>query len=221
MCRFLIAKFESPTNSGKILKEFSLMAKNSQAFDGDWQGDGWGVSWIDEIGSWQTRKSLLPIWEGEKLFASFPKTSFLAVHARSASFPDQKDIIEYNQPFVEEPYLFVFNGLLKKVALSSLPGRIGSQKIWFLLKKLLKRLEPKEALLKIKTVLLENTENIQALNIGLCDKGKIYSLCYFSKYPDYYQLRHFQNSDVKIVCAGELRGYGEFKPLIVNEVSEL
>ncbi len=221
MCRFLIAKFESPTNPGRILKEFSLMAKTSQAFDGDWQGDGWGVSWIDEIGNWQTRKSLLPIWEEKKLFIGFPKTSILAIHARSASFPDQKDIIDYNEPFVEEPYLFVFNGLLKKVALSSLPGKIGSQKIWFLLKKLLKRLEPKEALLKIKTVLLENAKDLQALNIGLCDKKKIYSLCSFSKYPDYYQLKYSQNSDVKIVCSGELKGYGKFKPLIINEVLEI
>lgn len=221
MCRFLIAKFESPAGPGKILKEFSLMAKNSQAFDGDWQGDGWGVSWTDGMGNWKTRKSLLPIWEEEKLFNSFPKTSFFAVHARSASFPNQKGSVEYNQPFVEEPYIFVFNGLLRRVTLSSLPGRIGSQKIWFLLKKMLKRLELKEALLKIKTVLLENAEDPQALNIGLCDKKKIYSLCYFSRHPDYYQLRHSQDSHSKIICSEPLSGNQSFVPQKSGEIVEL
>ncbi|PIQ70244.1 hypothetical protein COS55_01930 [Candidatus Shapirobacteria bacterium CG03_land_8_20_14_0_80_40_19] len=213
MCRFLLAKFENPTKPEELLKEFSSMAKKSKAYDGDWQGDGWGISWVDEKGLWQTRKSLLPVWEEGNTFESFPKTLILAAHARSASFPNQKGVIEYNQPFVDEPYVFVFNGLLKKVSLSSrIPGEIGSQKIWFLLRKLLKRLPPLEALKKVKNVLREGAVDLQALNIGLCDKKNLYLLNYYSQYPDYYRLYLLDHLGKKIICSEKLVGFDDFKP---------
>lgn len=218
MCRYLLAKFETPVFPQKILGSFSEMAQKSKVYDGDWQGDGWGISYLDEGGNWRTKKSLLPIWEEENTFESFPKTLMLAIHARSASFPDQKGVIDYNQPFIDEPYVFVFNGLLEKVSLSSqIPGEIGSQKIWFLLGKMLKRLTPLEALKKIKNVLLEGSFDLQALNIGLCDKKNLYSLCYFSKHPEYYRQFYLNTGGMKIICSEKLMGYGAFKPFLVGE----
>jgi len=222
MCRFLLAKFSEPTSPKIILEKFSSMAKKSKAHDGDWQGDGWGVSWLDTNNYWKTRKSLLPIWEEKSVFTDFPKTQSLAIHARSASFPDQKGIIEYNQPFVDEPYLFVFNGLLKGVSLSSQDlGKIGSQKIWFLLRKMLDRMTPSQALKKIKEILLKNSRNLQSLNIGLSDKKNIYSLCYFSKYREYYQLQYLNNPQVKIICSEKVEGYTEFRSLEPGKFIEL
>lgn len=217
MCRFLLAKFENPTKPGEFLQEFSLMAKKSQAYDGDWQGDGWGVSWVDENNRWQIKKSFLPIWEEGDTFDRFSPTSILAVHARSASFPDQKGVIDYNQPFINEPYVFVFNGLLRKVSLTGVPGKIGAQKIWFLLSKLLERLPPEKALQKIKDILLKNTDNLQALNIGLCNKDNFYGLNYFSQHPDYYQMYYLDSPSQKIICSEKLNKLGKFRPLVVNE----
>lgn len=221
MCRFLLVKFSEPTAPKVILEKFSSMAKKSKAYDGEWQGDGWGISRLDTNKHWKTRKSLLPVWEEESVFTDFPATQFLAIHARSASFPDQKRIIEYNQPFIDEPYLFVFNGWLKGVSLSSqIPGKIGSQKIWFLLRKMLDRLTPAQALEKIRDILLQNSRNLQSLNIGLVDKKNIYSLCYFSKHRKYHQLQYSNNPQMKIICSEKLEGYTEFRPLEPGEIIE-
>lgn len=222
MCRFLLVKFSKLTSPKIILGKFSSMAKKSKVYDGDCQGDGWGISWLDKNNLWKTQKSLLPIWEEKSVFRDFPKTQFLTVHARSSSFSDQKGIIEYNQPFIDEPYLFVFNGWLKGVSLSSqIPGEIGSQKIWFLLRKMLDRMTPVEALKKIKEMLKHNSQNLLSLNIGLADKKNVYSLCYFTNYRRYYQLQYLDNPQMKIICSDKLENFTEFNLLESNKIIEL
>ena len=57
MCRFLLAKSKLSINPEKILKSFAKMAKKSKAYDGDWQGDGWGFSWLKDD-KWQIYKSI-------------------------------------------------------------------------------------------------------------------------------------------------------------------
>ena len=134
MCRFLLVKFKNKTSPADVLNSFAKMSEQSRTLDGDWQGDGWGVSWKDDKGEWQTTKSLSPIWMDKGVFPEIPPTSMLAVHARSASFPSQKGIIEFNQPFVEGGMAFVINGFLRGVNLKNINGTIGAQKIWNLLK---------------------------------------------------------------------------------------
>lgn len=198
------------------------MAKNSQAYDGSWQGDGWGIAWLNKNNKWQIKKSLLPIWEDQKLFEDIPETTTLAVHARSASFSQQKNILKYNQPYINNSYAFVFNGFLKGVFLSDrIAGQIGSQKIWSLLQDYLKKMTPKEALIKIKRILLKNSQEVQALNIGLADQKNIYALCYYSGHPRYYQLKYFSGSDFSIICSGKIIGVNCFKSLTANEIIRL
>lgn len=207
MCRFLLLKSKKPIRPFKLLRSFSSMAKKSKAYDGDWQGDGWGIAWRQK-NTWQIYKSLSPIWENEEKFVKFPKTTIFAVHARSASFSKHKNNIDYNQPFVNGSRIFVFNGLLKGVKFPyQIPGDIGAQKIWNLLQKQLKHYQPETALDKLKTLLIKYTQEVQAINIGLADFNNINSLNYFTKYPDYYKLHYFKNNALELICSEKLDGY--------------
>ncbi len=218
MCRFLLAKSKQPISPKKILNSFAKMAQKSKAFDGDWQGDGWGFSWL-ENNKWQQYQSLKPIWKDIGQFSKFPKSNIFSVHARSASFPEHKNNIEYNQPYINESYSYVFNGLLRGVTLS-LPGDIGAQKIWSLLNGYLKNINLTQALYKTTDILKKNSKNIQALNIGIAGKNTISAYCHYTKHPDYYSLKYSDNSDVKIICSEVIDGFS-FLSLPTNSLITL
>lgn len=205
MCRFLLVTSKKPIKPKSLLIKFAKMAKKSKALDGDWQGDGWGIAWIDEKNKWKVKKSLEPVWQDSAVFDSFPKMSTFAVHARSASFPEHRGILEYNQPYTFGDYAFVFNGLLKGVKLPNIPGRIGAEKIWYLLKKELKNNKPDQALDNIKKLLVSNTKNIIALNIGLVKDKNIYSLNYFTKHPEYYSFHKWNDDSINALCSENIK----------------
>ncbi|PJA55175.1 hypothetical protein CO165_04960, partial [Candidatus Roizmanbacteria bacterium CG_4_9_14_3_um_filter_33_18] len=124
--------------------------------------------------------------------------------------------IEYNQPYTNESYSYVFNGLLKGVALS-LPGDIGAQKIWQLFNNYLKKNNLTQALNKTGDILKKNSQNIQALNIGIAGKNTISAYSYFTTHPNYYSLQYSDNSDVKIICSEVIDGFN-FKSLPTNSL---
>lgn len=206
MCRFLLCKSSKLIDPQQLLKEFSEMAEKSKAFDGDWQGDGWGFSWLDNKKKWQLYRSLNPVWKDQSHFDSFPKTNMCIIHARSATFPQHKGNVEFNQPYLNDSYAFVFNGYLKGVSLS-IPGKIGAEKIWFLLQKILQEKKPVDALEKIRNILKKNTKQIQALNVGLSDGKNMYALSYFTNHPEYYRLRYFKSKELSIISSEPIGEY--------------
>ncbi|HIH13437.1 TPA: hypothetical protein HA242_06975 [Candidatus Woesearchaeota archaeon] len=201
-----MTKTEKEIKPEEILVKFAEMSEKSRAFDGDRQEDGWGIIWLDSEKNWRSVKSVKPIWEDMELLSKIPSTKLFVIHARSSSFPGHKNNIEFNQPFTDDNYAFVFNGLLKGVNLT-LPGSIGSQKIWSLVQDELKQKEPLEALKIVKEALSVNSREIQALNIGIAGKENIYALCFYSKHPDYYSLRYLDSPDHKMICSEKLSGY--------------
>lgn len=219
MCRFLAVKSKKPINPLPLLNSFAQMAEKSRAFDGDWQGDGWGISWLDDNNNWQLYKSLKPIWEVVQSIELPKSTKLFLVHARSASFPQHKDNIEFNQPFINDLYSYVFNGLLKGVTLS-LPGIIGAQKIWHLLQNQLIKHYPQKALKRTKEILSKNSKELHATNIAYSDKKNIYALCYYSKHEKYYQLHHHKNENMQFICSEPLSGYS-FTPISSNQIITL
>lgn len=204
MCRFALITSKKSIQPKIILEEFAEMAKNSHALDGDWQGDGWGIAWLED-NQWYGYTSLLPVWKDKEKFKTFNKTKKFLIHARSASFLQQKGILAYNQPYISDNYAFVFNGFLKGVSLSQpIPGKIGAEKIWFLLQEYLKKNTPEEALKKVRDVLLKHSREIVALNIGLVSNENMSALCYFSRDPEYYQLQYRFDDGIGIICSEKL-----------------
>lgn len=215
MCRFLLCKSKKSIRPTKILNYFAKMAQKSKAFDGDWQGDGWGFSWL-ENNEWKNYKSFKPVWKEKNKFSKFPGSNIFSIHARSASFPQHKNNIVYNQPYVNESYSYVFNGLLKGVTLL-LPGDIGAQKIWLLLNDYLKKMNLTQALSRTIDLLKKNSRNIQALNIGVAGKNTISAYCYYTEHPKYYSLQYSDYPDIKIICSEPIEGFN-FKPLLTNSL---
>ncbi len=206
MCRFLLAESEQPFQPQELVHKFAEMSRQSKSYDGDWQGDGGGISWFAN-NEWQGMTSLNPFWENADTFSQIPDTKQVVMHARSASFPDQKGILEYNQPYIAGKYAFVFNGMLKGVALPyRLDGKIGAQKIWSLVQKYLEDNSPVESLQKTVDLLNKHTREIQALNLGLADGTNIYSYTQFGSHPEYYNLRIYETPEMNIVCSEGLEG---------------
>ena len=204
-----------------MLQSFSLMAKNSKAYDGDWQGDGWGICWVDKQGRFQVKKSVQPIWKDYNLFEKIPESTFFAIHARSASFPQHKNNIIFNQPYSNKDFIFVFNGLLNGVNIpEKVPGIIGAEKIWFLLKILLKKMEPQKALNKLKDYLIKYTRDIQALNIGLADRKNVYTICFYNRFPKYYCLHYLKNKEISAISS-ETLPFGFWKKLKSSQILKL
>jgi len=189
MCRFLMARFDAPGPPGPVVEGFSRMCRESRSPDGDRQEDGWGTAWFEPESGWSTRKSPLPIWEDDEGRQKIPPARTLILHARSASFPRHRGDIEFNQPFVKDGVAFVFNGLIRGVTFPRpLPGRIGSQKIWHLLRSLLRTRSAAEALARLNRILEKHSRDISALNLGLCDGERISAFSRASRNNGYYRL---------------------------------
>ncbi len=207
MCRFVTVRFHKPTQPKQLLNAFANMSQASKSYDGDWQGDGWGVAWLKVDNTWETYHSLSPVWEDRERFETIPETFSLVAHARSASFEHHKGVLEYNQPYVFGPYAFAFNGLVKGVSLPPIPGRIGAEKIWHLLKQELANHPAPEALDRLKILLKANSQEIAALNIGIATTENIHSLNEFSRHPDYYTLHAWEADFGRLICSEPLQNH--------------
>ena len=219
MCRFLLLNAQTPIQPAGLLDAFADMAQQSTSAGASvWQGDGWGVSWLDSNQRWQLHKSLQPIWTDRTDFATLPLSHRWVVHARSASFPQHKGVLSYNQPYHQEGYAFVFNGLLRGVTLPQrVAGEIGAQKIWSLLQHYLATQPPVEALRQLRHTLLTHTQELKALNIGLADASGCYAFCTFAAHPAYYTLQIHRSDDLQMICSEPLAGYA-FEAVMPNQL---
>lgn len=219
MCRFLLIKAQQPIQPAALLHAFAEMARQSTAGGEEvWQGDGWGVSWLTDNQRWQSHKSLQPIWTNCADFATLPLSHRWVVHARSASFPQHKGVLDYNQPYHHGQYTFVFNGLLRGVKLPQrVAGAIGAQKLWSLLQHYLATQSPVEALQQLRHTLLTHTQEIKALNIGLADSNHCYAFCTFAANPAYYTLQLHRSAELQMICSEPLLGYA-FEAVAPDEV---
>jgi predicted glutamine amidotransferase len=184
------------------------MCRESRTADGDRQGDGWGVAFW-ESGKWVTAKSLSPIWEDFSKLKKIPQTNSMIVHARSASFPNQKGNIEFNQPYVSGKSAFVFNGMLSGVKFRrKIEGKIGAQKIWTLAREIIQTENDEKAMLaKLRVLIREHSKTVRGLNVGLANPRSITALCDYSTDKEYFTLNYCDEEDLKIICSEKLNGY--------------
>jgi hypothetical protein len=166
-------------------------------------------------------KSLRPIWEDRRTFEALPESRAFAVHARSASFPDQVSVLDHIQPFVLNGFAFVFNGLLKGVSFPfPIEGSIGSQKIWALLKARLGSGRAEEALASAVGEIEAHARAVQAMNIGLFDGDRIVVYAHETSEPSYYRLHAAETDRWAAVCSEPL-DWIPFRPLAAGAVATL
>jgi predicted glutamine amidotransferase len=207
MCRFLLAKSEDSLRSEDLLKEFAAMCQSSHAPDGDWQGDGWGVAWqIDK--SWKIHKSLSPIWEDLDKFSTIPQTNLIVIHARSIGLPQHKNNLEFNQPYLHNNLCFVFNGMIRGVKLQRvLSGKIGAQKVFSFLIEEMKEKNAKDSLRNLDRTMLNNSKQVEGMNVGLVSDDNFYVLCEYSIQPSYFSLQYYKDENITLVCSQKFGAY--------------
>ncbi len=203
MCRFLMLAAAAPGDVRHIVRQFAEMCQRSTSLEGDWQGDGWGVAWQLEHGEWQRHRSVAPIWTETAVIAQLPPTHHVLVHARSASFAEHKDNVAYNQPYVHGSYAFVFNGLVKGVQLPRrVPGAIGAQKIWHLIRQHLQQGDtPQQALAQVYTLLDQHSREIRACNLGESNGQEYWVWNGNPTGNAYYALHHAQTDACRMVSS--------------------
>jgi len=200
MCRFLIVKSKEKINPADFLTPLSDLSEKSTAPNGDRQWDGYGIAWR-ENGVWEEKKSLKPLWEEQGIFSQIPPTNMLVAHARGSGFIKDTGEIEFNQPFIDD-ICYVFNGTIYKVKLTiPLDGKIGSQKIFSLIKLQLEKDDPATALKTVDSLILRNSEKIEGMNIGLVIGQDIYVLNQYEAHEKYYTLYYYKSEDLTIVCS--------------------
>lgn len=192
MCRLLFIESKNEFEIFDHLEKFAEICKKSKEF----QGHGWGCSYLGNDGEWKHYKNINPIWEDD--FNKFSTTNRLIVHARSA-FQDKDINVENNMPFFDDNYIFVFNGELRGVKIKS-EGRIGAEKIFNFIKRfdygdLIKTLE------KSLTIIKKRSDYIKAMNIIIADKKNVYLTSIFNEEEDYFTMHYKKYKDGLIICS--------------------
>lgn len=204
MCRFLLVKYNQSQSVITLLEQFAKKCKTDLSLEDDWQGDGWGFTYLDTHDSWQTHKSLRPIWDDYNS-RKYPRSKIFMIHARSASYNKSLDDVTVNQPYANSKYAFVFNGNLAGVKIKRrIPGKIGAQKLWFLVREFLEKDEPDVALKEFGDYLLPKISKLHAMNIGVSDKQDIYAINHFAPNdvkPEYHKLYRYSDDGVKLISS--------------------
>lgn len=220
MCRFLLVRSTKPVCPASTVREFARMCEHSRTLDGDRQEDGWGIAWF-QGGSWRHWKSLRAIWTEDESFDSFPATHLFAVHARSATFPNQKGSLEFNQPYVHDSLCFVFNGSIQGMRPNgTIPGKIGSQKLFYWIVQRLGQVDEKTSLETLRDWVLGNAGDVVALNIGMIVGTKLLALCQYHDKPEYYTLQYAQEWGITMICSEKI-GHFSWNAMSSGEVSSL
>lgn len=201
MCRLLFVKSDSDFEISSHLEKFAEVCKSSKEF----QGHGWGCSYLNEENDWQIYKNINPIWEDD--FSKFNMTKRLVVHARSA-FEDKDIFIENNMPFYDENFIFIFNGELRGVKINS-DGRIGAEKIFNFIKRF-HNSDMKKAIEKGTEIIVKKSNSIRAMNIIIADKEKAYVSSLFNVEKDYFQMSYKKTNNELIICSQNYIGESDW-----------
>jgi len=191
MCRLLAVRSQDAFSSAPYLEKFASIAKNSKEF----QGHGWGCAWLDPAGLWQIYRNIRPVWEDD--FSSFPSTTLLVAHARSA-FEDKDIVVENNMPFSDGKAVFIFNGELRGVKIKE-EGRIGAEKIFNFIRRFDSG-DPLAALKKATAIIRHRTKYIRGMNIIMVKDRTIYLSTFFQGDPEYFTMHCKENREL-ILCS--------------------
>jgi predicted glutamine amidotransferase len=211
MCRFLAIKASQITDLNRTLQHFARQCQFQLAPDGTSQEHGFGVGWFAG-GKWHFHHSLARIWEAD--LPNIPPSSMLVVHARAATDPAQKGIIDYNQPYFRDNSAFLFNGFISQVKMPiRLEGEIGAQKIHSLLEKYTElKGNVDAALTHLDDRLRSHSKQVHGLNVAVVNGERISALCSYNVNPEYYTLHYARSYEIKLISSMPIPGF-DFEPM--------
>ncbi|MEM7258152.1 MAG: hypothetical protein AAF404_12285 [Pseudomonadota bacterium] len=204
MCRILVVRADEPFNIASQLTPFARLSRQSR----EYQGHGWGCSWLNESDDWQHYHHIQPVWEDDP--SQFDQTRLLLVHARSA-FRDEGIAVENNMPFTDGDTVFIFNGELRGVRIKS-EGRIGAEKIYNYFRRL-DNGDRLAALRKAVSIINKRTSYVRAMNMVVADKSQQLISTTYSEDPDYFQMVSHRSAGMSRVCSAPFAGESGWQPI--------
>ena len=197
MCRILCVRTTVAFEMEAHLAPFAALSRDSR----EYQGHGWGCSWLDEDGAWRHHHDIRPVWEDTDRPAV--RTTALIAHARSA-FRDEGIVVENNMPFADDERVFVFNGELRGVRIKA-EGRIGAEKIFNFIKRF-DHGDLAEAVTRGAEVINKRTRYVRAMNFIIATRDAVHVSSDFGEDPDYFQLQVAERPGELIICS---QAYGD------------
>src|SRR3989344_3613668 len=209
MCRLLLVKSENVFDIETHLKNFAAISKNSK----EYQGHGWGCSYLDEKNEWKHYKNINPVWKDD--LSQFGKTKMLVAHARSA-FKDEGIFIENNMPFHDPKYVFIFNGELQGVRIKE-EGRIGAEKIFNFFKRF-DNGDTIQAFVKGVSLIKKKSRHIRGMNIIVATKENVYLNTTFEEDKEYYTMHYKETGHDLLVCSDPYPGENDWSNVPNNAI---
>jgi len=210
VCRILLTRSSKPFSIKSELTPFADLSRNSR----EYQGHGWGCSWLDDRSGWQHYHNLAPVWEDD--LCQFTHTRLLLVHARSA-FKDEGIVVENNMPFNDGESVFIFNGELRGVKIKS-DGRIGAEKIFNYIRRFDKG-DKLHALTKAVSIINKRTSYVRAMNIIMSDGETSLVSTTYNEDPEYFQMHRRAKNNMERVCSVPFAGESGWLPINNNSTT--
>ncbi len=211
MCRLLLIENPGGIDPNGFLHTFAEGCRQSQEF----QGHGWGCSWIDPQDNWKTFHHIDPIWQRPQ--RNFPSSRLFLAHARSA-FRDEGIVVENNMPFTDGRSMFLFNGELRGVKIKA-SGRIGAEKIYNYIRRF-DRGDLGAATDKAVGIINKRTRYIRAMNFFVAERHAVQVCSWFSEQPEYFQLRRATVNNTRIISSIALPEFASNWDTIPNQTIE-
>lgn len=204
MCRILSVSSPQAFDPRDALRAFSAVARASK----EYQGHGWGCALWTERG-WRLHHDVRPIWECD--LPAFSPTTRLIAHARSA-FEDRDVRVENNMPFLEDGWVFAFNGELRGVRLRE-EGRIGAEKLFRFIQRFLPGRGMEAALRKALPIVEQRSARVRAMNVLLGGPEATFVASLHRADPEYFTLHRKRSADTLMLCSEPFAGECGWEPL--------
>ncbi len=225
MCRMLIALGNFRTDW--LIDDFILMAADrnekheNNANEQFLHGDGWGIVY-EQSGEFRLSRAITPCYEDVRFnhYRSI-QSSFFMMHARKGS----KGIVNIRNvhPFREKDYIFCHNGAVNdELSLDDrfVPsGETDSERFFYYLLSQMPDGRIQDQL--IRPVYAKMTD-YTGMNTMITDGLSTYVVNWYSKNPDYYNMKLFMNDEALIVSSEVLPHFkGNWQKLVNRDILKI
>lgn len=201
MSRFIFINKKQRFDIEENLKAFAALSEDNPTPEGNWQGDGWGISWVDPYLKWRDYRTFISIWKNTEFMHIFMPSNTFLLHVRTLEVAEEYISEEHNLPYSTDELTFVFDGELtstEAIKESQLPA----DRIWEKIKSLNRENLESEFRQLCESIDLEK-ENLKAANLVLSDKNNLYVYNKYNPEFEYYYQIKFVTNEEKIIFSSQ------------------
>lgn len=202
MTRFLVINKKERFDIEETLRIFAEASENNPTPDGNWQGDGWGISYVDPYLKWRGYKTFVSIWKCMDFFNIFMPSNIFMMHARTLEAEEQYVSEDHNMPYYNDEISFVFDGVEDEQQINLEDGYF-FDKFWGKILQLDQN-DFETGLRELCNGITLNKVGLKAANFVISDKKNIYIYSKTENHNNaYYKLKYQINENQIIIASQE------------------